>query len=308
MVRAALRGGDFGETGPAELAGLAKTVPRGGAVPADLFALDELFETGEGAMDAGVELLPADEPELCFRIVEIKNVDSVHAHVGAAALNLVFQEIGRHRVHAARDVAGRESGRDRAGGEEARLGAHHDLIALELLQCSADLAFGLLVAIIDGGIEKIDAAFRGGQQRLDAGVEIGADPERRNGEIEDRTEKAGVPKLGVPVGVAEGAGRGRVHRGMAGPSPAPDHSETAFESISFWISARNSATGLAPWSPCLRLRTATCCFSCSRSPTTSMYGIFCNCASRILRFTFSLRSSSVARMSASSSCLRTERA
>src|ERR1035441_5560226 len=87
-------------------------------------------------------------------------------------------------------------------------------------------------------------------------------------------------------------------------TPAP-YSLTAFESISARISARKSAIDFTPWSACLRLRTATMPFSCSRSPTTSMYGIFCSWASRIFRFTFSLRSSTVARIPAASSCFWT---
>ena len=51
-------------------------------------------------------------------------------------------------------------------------------------------------------------------------------------------------------------------------------------------------------SACLRCRTDTVPCSASRPPTTSMYGTFCSCASRIFRFTFSLRSSSVTRMPA----------
>src|ERR1035438_1232412 len=72
----------------------------------------------------------------------------------------------------------------------------------------------------------------------------------------------------------------------------PVYSDTAFDSINARNAARNSSTACTPWSPCLRLRTETWPFCCSRSPTTSMNGIFCNCASRILKLTFSLRSRS----------------
>ena len=51
---------------------------------------------------------------------------------------------------------------------------------------------------------------------------------------------------------------------------AARYSDTTFDSISLRISATKSARGLAPKSPCLRLRTATWLLCCSRSPTTSM--------------------------------------
>ena len=55
-----------------------------------------------------------------------------------------------------------------------------------------------------------------------------------------------------------------------------------FAATSFSIRATSSATGMAPTSPSTRSRTATVPAVCSFSPTTSMYGTFSNCASRIL--------------------------
>lgn len=46
--------------------------------------------------------------------------------------------------------------------------------------------------------------------------------------------------------------------------------------------AAKSATAIAPRSPSLRPRTETVPVSASLSPTTSIYGVFCSCASRIL--------------------------
>ena len=54
-------------------------------------------------------------------------------------------------------------------------------------------------------------------------------------------------------------------------------------------------TGLAPRSPSPRLRTETASFSCSRSPTTSRYGIFCISPSRILACIRAARSSTSTR-------------
>lgn len=53
-------------------------------------------------------------------------------------------------------------------------------------------------------------------------------------------------------------------------------------SISSRILARHSSTGIGPRSLPPRKRTATFPAATSRSPTTSMYGIFSVCASRIL--------------------------
>ena len=59
-------------------------------------------------------------------------------------------------------------------------------------------------------------------------------------------------------------------------------SDQAFWSIASRILARTSSTGIGPRSLPLRKRTATLPAATSRSPTTSMYGIFSVCASRIL--------------------------
>lgn len=53
-----------------------------------------------------------------------------------------------------------------------------------------------------------------------------------------------------------------------------------FSEISCWISAKNASSVCAPRSPS-RARTATVRSSASRSPTTSIYGIFSICASRM---------------------------
>ena len=67
-----------------------------------------------------------------------------------------------------------------------------------------------------------------------------------------------------PVGMARGAMSGGEHR------RAPLYSETVLLSIKPRIPAMNCSSGCAPWSPCLRLRTATWPLACSRSPITNM--------------------------------------
>ena len=54
--------------------------------------------------------------------------------------------------------------------------------------------------------------------------------------------------------------------------------------------SRKAPTGIAPRSRPLRRRTATASSAASRFPITSMYGIFCSCASRILACMRSRRS------------------
>ena len=60
----------------------------------------------------------------------------------------------------------------------------------------------------------------------------------------------------------------------------------------------SSSSATVPWSPSPWRRSATVPSSASLSPTTSMYGTFCSSASRILRPTDSVRSSTSARMPA----------
>lgn len=55
-----------------------------------------------------------------------------------------------------------------------------------------------------------------------------------------------------------------------------------FSAISSSARARKSSIAIAPMSPSPRRRTDTVPLSASLSPTTSIYGIFCSCASRIL--------------------------
>ena len=64
----------------------------------------------------------------------------------------------------------------------------------------------------------------------------------------------------------------------------------------------NSSTGCAPRSPWRRSRTETVPPCWSRSPTTSMYGTCCPCASRILACIFSRRASTSTRNPAARSC------
>src|SRR3990172_254026 len=76
--------------------------------------------------------------------------------------------------------------------------------------------------------------------------------------------------------------------------------------MSFVMRAWASATGIAPGFSPERKRTATAPCSTSLSPTTSMYGTFCICASRILAFMRSGRVSTSTRSPAARSWVSTD--
>ena len=169
VAGAALFGGDLGEARQAERVLLAEALPGGGAVPANPALVHLAFELGEGATDAVFKLRRRPEAELGFGVVQVEDVDGVHAQIGAAAVDLVGQKPGREGVHAAHHVAGRERIGDGAGGQKSGFGADDNFIALEAPEGRADAAFGSLVAVVDGAIEEVDAVFTGGDQ----GVGIG---------------------------------------------------------------------------------------------------------------------------------------
>ena len=58
---------------------------------------------------------------------------------------------------------------DGAGSQKSGLGADHDLVPLQLLQGRPDAPLRALVAIVDGGVEEVDAALAGGDHRLRVG-------------------------------------------------------------------------------------------------------------------------------------------
>ena len=84
------------------------------------------------------------------------------------------------------------------------------------------------------------------------------------------------PSLQRPAG-----GRAEKFPGACAPGNGFFQSRT-FVSISARHFVRKSSTLMAPRSTPARVRTDTVWFSMSRSPTTSIYGIFCIWASRIL--------------------------
>src|SRR5947209_16652227 len=99
----------------------------------------------------------------------------------------------------------------------------------------------MLVPVIDGGIEKINAVFPGRDQGVRVGIvrglivtaEIRADAQARDLEAHYRPVKSGIPILREPVGIARSAVRGGEHR------RAILYSETVLLSIKPRISAVN---------------------------------------------------------------------
>src|SRR5439155_12080000 len=169
VFRPAFFGADFRELWQAERALLEKAIPGGDAIAADPELFHQPLQTGEGPPDAALKHVARHEAELGFRVVEIEHVDGVHAQVGPAALDLIGQKLRRYAMHAARDLVLLENHWHGARYQEPGLGADHNLIPLEPLQRGADATLGTLVAVVDGGVEEIDAAFAG----CDQGVRVG---------------------------------------------------------------------------------------------------------------------------------------
>ena len=88
----------------------------------------------------------AAKAELRFGIVQVEDVDGIDAQVGAAAVDLVGQEIAAPwSACLPTTSSGLQELRDRAGREESGLGADHDLVALQVPQRRADGTLRTLV-------------------------------------------------------------------------------------------------------------------------------------------------------------------
>ncbi len=203
VAGAAFFGGNRGEARQAERVFLAKALPGGGAVPANPALVHLAFEFGEGATDAVFKLRRGTEAELGFGVVQVEDVDGVHAQIGAAAVDLIGQKPGREGVHTAHYVAGRKRFGDGAGSQKSGFGTNDNFIALEAPEGRADAPFGSLAAIVDGAIEEVDAVFTGGNQGVGVGpvgrviglAEIGADTQAGDVQPVEGTKERGVAEL-----------------------------------------------------------------------------------------------------------------
>ena len=123
-----------------------------------------------------------DLSELRLGIVHVEKVDGFNSEIVPGAFQLVFEVLRCHAMHAAgqllgiknaglhvlpHEIAAGVGGHVAIEGEIACLGADEDLIPFEfsgssqLLQSCADVAFGALVAVVDGAVEHIDAGAQG---------------------------------------------------------------------------------------------------------------------------------------------------
>src|SRR5260370_34321314 len=122
----------------------AVAIPRRGAVIADLCLRYHLLEFQKCQPDPIVKCFPADEAQLSFGIMQVKDIDGSEPQVGAAALDLVGKEVWLHRMHVPHHISILQENGDRTRSEEPCLGSYHHFVtacmagAKELRQSSAD--------------------------------------------------------------------------------------------------------------------------------------------------------------------------
>lgn len=143
--------------------------------------------------------------ELGFRVVEVEDVDRPCAEVGEAGFELVLEKGRGHGVLVGGDFerAGIGGGQ-RAGDEVAGLGGDDEFLAAEGAEDLADGAFRALGAVVERGVDEVDAAAQGGIEGFGVvavgGIigraEVGADAERGDGEAGGFAEEAVGPVLG----------------------------------------------------------------------------------------------------------------
>ena len=135
--------------------------------------------------------------------MQVVDVDAVELKIAQAAGELIFQKARRHAVAAGDEVFRRKDarldvfakkifcrfgGHRAVGSEIAAFGADDEFFAGEtlcgeLLDGCADAAFAALEAVVDGGVDEVDAVFGGGDDcggvaRVDFWIglaEVGAD-------------------------------------------------------------------------------------------------------------------------------------
>jgi hypothetical protein len=148
-----------------------------------------------------------DFRKLRFGIVEIKDVNAVHAHVGHAAGQLILQKTWSDAMAAGCNVLGLKDsalhvflkkiavgigGHPAVRSEVAGFRANYHLLArkaffFQLDESGSDAAFAALKTIVDGGVDHVDAVFDGHDDRGRIGgvgafiglPEVGADTKRR---------------------------------------------------------------------------------------------------------------------------------
>ena len=140
------------------------------------------FEIDEGIANSLEKIWTGNFAELRFGIVEIVDVDAFELEIAEAARKLIFEEARSHAMAAGDEVFRRENagldvfvqkifgglgGHGAIGSEVAALGANHDFVAGkpfggELFDGGGDAALAALEAVINGGVDEVDAGFDGG--------------------------------------------------------------------------------------------------------------------------------------------------
>src|SRR5215472_5428463 len=81
-----------------------KAIPGGEPIGGNLARNDRRFEKCEGLGDPLSEFLPGDFIELRFRVVQVKDVDTLNTQVGPTALELIGQIARQKAMAAGHDV------------------------------------------------------------------------------------------------------------------------------------------------------------------------------------------------------------
>ncbi len=222
---------EFGELhGISHFGFLSKTIPRGHSVELNFAGVGGGLEIDEGIAHALEKIRGGDFTELRFRIVQVIDVDAIDLQVAEAAAKLILEKARRHAVAARDDVFGGEHaglkvlaekifvgilGHGAVWSQVAALGANHELVARKSFCCKlfdgrTDVALAALKTVVNGCVDKIDAAFgcrddRCGVTRIDLRIglaEIGADSERRHHQPVGFAKVAIGGASGKSVGVA----------------------------------------------------------------------------------------------------------
>ena len=185
------------------IGGLAETAPGSQTVEADFSGGSGGFEECERFAQAAEKLVARNFLKLRLRVVKVGEVHAIDAEIFQAVVELIGQERRRHGVATGGDVFGAQNsgteiftlqiflgiaGIGGVGRDVAAFGGEKKFVARkafagEFTQRGADGAFGFLVAIVDGRIDDVDAAFDGSDDGRGVGAvgdlvglaEIGAD-------------------------------------------------------------------------------------------------------------------------------------
>src|SRR5208282_6892697 len=157
-------------------------IPGRHAVELNFASVGGGLEKNERITHAFEKIGARDFGELRFGIVQVVDVDALELEIAQAARHLIFEEARSHTVAAGDEVLWSEDagldvfvkkifggflGHRAVGSQVAPFGADDEFFAGktfcgELLDGCADAAFAALEAVIDGGVDEVNAGFSGG--------------------------------------------------------------------------------------------------------------------------------------------------